>query len=181
VTIVVANHSVRVGDRLELTRTTRLDGPQIYGRDYLNGTVFEVIRVYGQSVHTRPIGLRNNQIVILRDHHTERLRVLAAGEQAKKSRAYGTMPEGVEGLIDPRDPGLQWFWDDVSAYAEESSYCSVFDTVLKELGLPPRKTMHTATINHKGLDLTARIMARTQEEANELLKKQLEEPSEQSE
>lgn len=85
-------------------------------------------------------------------------------------RRRGTPPEG---MIAPDDPRLEWMWDDISEYAQDSQYCDVFDKVLRELHLPPRKRKFHAVGDLNGLNITAQIMAKNQREANEELARRL--------
>lgn len=112
------------------------------------------------------IWVNNSELVSIDDQPSD--------PDAPRPRKLGVKPEGDEHL-DPNDPRLAWFWDDVSAYAAKSSYCGVFDTILKELHLPARKQMFTPTVRFNGMNVSASIMARSNTEASELLKKQLDE------
>lgn len=94
---------------------------------------------------------------------------LAIDGSVPRKRRLGEKPEGDE-FLDPNDPRLAWFWDDVSTYAAKSAYCSVFDQILRELHLPPRKQQWRAkgTIGDD-IEVFADIVAVSQKEANEIL------------
>lgn len=89
----------------------------------------------------------------------------AADGSGKTYRPLGTKPEGDE-YLDPRDPRLDWFWDDVYKYAERSRYCGEFDSILKALKLPARPQEFRVNRNlDNGLSINAVIRARSAEEA----------------
>lgn len=78
-----------------------------------------------------------------------------------------------EGMLDPNDPRLEWFWDRLSEYAEKRNYCSEYDSIIAQLGLPPRKRTHAVEINVNGVIFNAKAMARTVEEAQEIARNAL--------
>lgn len=88
-------------------------------------------------------------------------------QPAGGKRRLGTPPEGG---ISPADPALQWLWDDISEYANDKHWCSEYDRLLRSLGLPPRKQTYNATKNlGGGMVVSARIMASSLTEANQIL------------
>lgn len=98
---------------------------------------------------------------------------LAIDGSVPRVRRLGEKPEGDE-FLDPHDPRLEWLWDDVSAFAAKSQYCDVFDGILKQLNLPPRKQSYKAkgTLGND-IEVSADIIARSQQEANEILAERL--------
>ena len=89
-----------------------------------------------------------------------------------EQRKLGQKPEGDE-YLDPRDPRLDWFWDDVSRLAPRTQYCDTFDRILSQLGLPPRKKEFTARAKLDGFTVTGTVMARTQAEADQMFQAQV--------
>lgn len=87
-----------------------------------------------------------------------------------EGRRRGTPPEGGIAADDPR---IEWLWDDISEYAERSQYCGTFDTILRDLHLPPRKRKFAALGEIGGLQITAQVMAKNQREANEELARRI--------
>lgn len=87
-----------------------------------------------------------------------------------KSRKLGEVPEG---MIDPKDPRLKWFWEDAAKYANRQGYCAMYDQIVTALGAPARPRDITVTITHNGVQLTATIEATSEKEAKELLKAKL--------
>lgn len=84
-----------------------------------------------------------------------------------------SLPEGVA-LIGIDHPGIQWLWDDMGRYAQEQGYCSQYDALCVKLGIPGRPREFKVTNNIAGIDISAHVMARSQREANEMVKKALE-------
>lgn len=111
--------------------------------------------VSGMAINAFSIWIRNDQ--------------LALDGTMPRKRKLGEKPEGDE-YLDPRDPRLEWFWDDISEYANKSSYCSTFDDILSHLNLPGRKKQYVGSIKLDGLDISARVTARSQQEADQLVR-----------
>lgn len=83
---------------------------------------------------------------------------------APKRRKLGHKPEGDE-YLDPRDPRLEWFWDDVTEYTQPR-YCGTLDEILKGLDLPARKQKFNVTADLNGMTISGQVLARTQAEAS---------------
>jgi hypothetical protein len=79
--------------------------------------------------------------------------------------------EDVE-LIGIDHPGLQWLFNDMGAYAEQQGYCSQYDALCVKLGIPGRPRDFTV----KGIQLSTTVKARSQREANDLVKEALTSP-----
>jgi hypothetical protein len=110
------------------------------------------------------IWIPNDALVSIDDHPSD--------PDAVRPRRLGEKPEGEE-FISPTDPRLEWFWDDVSAFAAKSQYCGTFDTILKALGAPARKQLFRPTIVFNGLNISGEVMARSIAEADKMLREQL--------
>jgi len=139
----------RVGGYAHRTVTLRPDDTATVTRA---GNMMALVRVEGQGS------------IWVENAYLQLAGLTAAG------RRRGTPPEGG---ISPDDPNLQWLWDDISEYAEKSDYCNVFDKILRDLGLPPRKRKFAAVGDLNGLSVTAQIMAANQREANEELARRI--------
>lgn len=92
--------------------------------------------------------------------------------ETSANRRLGQKPEGDE-FLDPRDPRMEWFWDDLSIWAKSNNYCGEYDRILAQFQLPARKRDFTGTASLGALRLSATVMARSQREANEIVEAQL--------
>jgi hypothetical protein len=84
-------------------------------------------------------------------------------------RRLGKKPEGDE-FIDIDHPGIQWLWDDMGEYADKQGYCSQYDALCVKLGIPGRPRDFSVTTVINGLSLSTTVKARSQKEANELVR-----------
>lgn len=86
-----------------------------------------------------------------------------------RPRRLGQKPDGDE-YLDPNDPRLLWFWDDVAKYADRSNWCSTFDSLAAELNVPGRKRDISLTIIvGNGIEAKTTVKARSHKEARDLL------------
>jgi hypothetical protein len=85
------------------------------------------------------------------------------------------LPEGVP-LIGIDHPGIQWLFDDMGKYATEQNYCSQYDALCVKLGIPGRPRDFTVRTTVKGIQLSTSVKARSQREANQIVKDALAEP-----
>lgn len=90
---------------------------------------------------------------------------IAAAKAAKpKPRKIGVAPEG--DFIAPDDPRIAWLWEDAEKIATRHGYCGYYDQITESLGIPGREREFSVRIKVNGIDLTGRVMARTQKEAD---------------
>ena len=85
-----------------------------------------------------------------------------AGETHPESR----VPEG---SIAPNDERLSYLWDRASALAVRRGLCAEYDSICEELGIPGRVRSFTVKVSRNGIDLSAKVKARSQKEAEELV------------
>lgn len=86
-------------------------------------------------------------------------------------------PEGVE-LIDVDHPGIQWLFDDLGAYADGKGWCSEYDRLCRDVGIPGRPQDYNVTRTLNGIQIRATIKARSQQEANDMFAKAMSAPAE---
>jgi len=92
----------------------------------------------------------------------------AAAAAKPKPRKIGVPPEG-EDVILPTDPRLKWLWDDANKLASNSGYCSVFDRIADQLGIPGRLRDIIVNTKVNGVDISATVRARSTGEAEQIL------------
>ena len=82
-----------------------------------------------------------------------------------------TLPElrVPEGSIAPNDERLSYLWARASAIADRRGLCQEYDSICEELGIPGRVRSFTVKVSRNGIDLSAKVMARSQKEADELV------------
>jgi hypothetical protein len=86
-------------------------------------------------------------------------------------RPLGEVPEGSIAADDPR---LDWLWEDAERVANMSGFCTEYDKLLKELNLPGRLRTHTVKmLTGDGIEIVAKVKARSLRQAEERLRKQL--------
>lgn len=91
------------------------------------------------------------------------------------SREESGLPEDVE-IIGYNHPGIQWLFDDMGKYADDQGWCPQYDALCAKLGIPGRPRDFTVRTTVKGIALSTTVKARSQREANELVKTALAEP-----
>ena len=74
-----------------------------------------------------------------------------------------------EGSIAPDDERLSYLWERASAIAERRGLCGEYDSMCDELGIPGRLRTFTVKVSRNGIDLSAKVKARRQKEADELV------------
>lgn len=85
---------------------------------------------------------------------------------APKPRKLGEVPEGDHIAIG--DPRIQWIFDDMATYADNSGYCSTYDTLADELGIPGRPRDFTISETINGFVIKKKYKARSRVEAQAL-------------
>lgn len=83
-------------------------------------------------------------------------------------RRLGEKPEDTNEMtyIGIDHPGIQWLWDDLGKYATKQGYCPTYDALAAEIGIPGRIRTFTARAAIGGIEITSKVQARSQKEAN---------------
>lgn len=160
----VAERGFVVGDQVEMIddqRANVMGGG--YGTYHLpRGTIFTVTRLFNFDVVVRgPLGPNSED----RSVQISKTWVRLVDPNRPAPRKLGVKPEG-EGIIGIDDPGIQWLWDDMGAYATREGYCSQYDALCIKLGIPGRPREFKVTQTVGDIPITAHVMARSQAEAN---------------
>lgn len=152
----ITNPQVVVGELLTITnriRSSRADGYS--NHNFEHGDEVEVRRV-----NTNRTLLRWNNFSWWVDNGD----LNAQDPNAPTPRRLGQVPEGG---IDPNDPGLAWLWEDAATLAKLHSYCSTYDFLAAQLGIPGRPRNFTVSRTINGLTVKGTFMATSQKAANE--------------
>lgn len=178
----LVDQRVRVGDRVRViqngahTRQNTSERFQVTFEDEL-----EVTRVYSNTLMVRTVAARavNGSY---RDIGYQRVSFSIPRWQLTmwdpnaprppEPRKLGKKPEDTEEqtFVAVNDPGIQWLFDDMGAFAEAQGYCSQYDALCAKLGIPGRPREFSVTHAVNGIEVTARIRARSQREANEIVR-----------
>ena len=86
----------------------------------------------------------------------------------KPPRRLGEKPDDTEEMtyIGIDHPGIQWLWDDLGKYATKQGYCPTYDALAAEIGIPGRVRTFTARATIGEIEITSKMQARSQKEAN---------------
>ena len=87
-------------------------------------------------------------------------------ENAGETKPETHVPEG---YIAPDDERLSYLWDRAAAIAERRGFCEDYDSICEELGIPGRLRTFTVKVFGNCIDLSAKVEARCQKEADELV------------
>ena len=149
------NNSVKVGDYVRFLNGSK--GLVVYGwgplYEPLPYTYYRVTRVYSKRIQVTGESI----FTIDKSYITEN-----AGETYPELR----VPEG---SIAPNDERLSYLWDRASAIADRRGLCGEYDSICEELGIPGRVRSFTVKVSRNGIDLSAKVKARSQKEADELV------------
>ncbi len=77
------------------------------------------------------------------------------------------------GSIPVDDPRLDYLWVHAAEIAKEMHLCSDYDKFADKLGIPGREREINVKVNVNGVDVSAKITARSRPEAERLLKAKL--------
>lgn len=190
----LVGEEVSVGDRVQVNRLMerqyRLNTNDRY--DLREDEVFVVTRVNSSTLNIRgPKQVRDTRY----PHNTADRDVSFAVDRMflrfqdpnyvppPPPRKLGRVPtheearleEDVE-IIGIDHPGIQWLFDDMGRYATEQGYCPQYDALCIKLGIPGRPRDFTVRSTVKGMVLTTTVQARSQREANQIVKDALAEP-----
>ena len=189
---LVGEH-VRVGMAVVANKEL-LDQYRVNTNDRLNiaaGDRFTVTRVYDTNVMVR--SERRYQVRV--SYHQENRNVSFSLNKSDlmfedpnyvpppPPRRLGKVPtheesgldEGVE-VIGYGHPGIQWLFDDMGKYADSQGWCPQYDALCAKLGIPGRPRDFTVRTTVKGIALSTTVKARSQREANDIVKAALSEP-----
>ena len=148
------NNSVKVGDYVRFLKGSEglvVDGSGVLVP--LANTYYRVTRVYSQRIQVTGESI----FTIDKSYITEN-----AGETHPELR----VPEG---SIAPNDERLAYLWDRASAIADRRGLCGEYDSICEELGIPGRVRSFTVKVSRNGIALSAKVKARSQKEADELV------------
>lgn len=95
-----------------------------------------------------------------------------ADPEAERPRKWGQKPEDTDEItyIGVDHPGIQWLWDDLGLWANTSQYCSTYDSIVEQFGIPGRKRKFNAKVQFGAAEFSGQVEARSQEEADRLLR-----------
>ena len=150
------NNSVKVGDYVRFLKGSEgrvVDG---CGSQYNNpcpDTYYRVTRIYSKRIQVTGESIFTIDKSCIAEN---------AGETHPESR----VPEG---SIAPNDERLSYLWDRASALAVRRGLCAEYDSICEELGIPGRVRSFTVKVSRNGIDLSAKVKARSQKEAEELV------------
>jgi len=91
----------------------------------------------------------------------------------KEPRKLGEIPEDDPNAISPSHPGLRWFWEDAAKLATKMGHCATYDTMCDQLGVPGRERDFTVKLTINGIEVSSKVKAHSQKEADELVKTKL--------
>lgn len=160
------------GQRVRLVENTYRNPVGYWNGESLDadtlGTVQEVktnkVRVtLDGKTHIQYGELRNKFFWIEKD--------LLAPTDGPLPRQLGEVPE--DG-ISPKDPRIQWLWEDAAKLAKRKGYCAQYDALTSALGIPGRpRNFKVSIVLADGITASATQRARTKEEAEELVREKL--------
>lgn len=87
-----------------------------------------------------------------------------------KPRKLGEAPQGSIPIDDPR---IAYIWDDAKKAATQAGYCSYYDTLVAKLGAPGPVKSWSVNRTIKGIAVTIKAEARTQNQADAIVSEQL--------
>ena len=150
------NNSVKVGDYVRFLKGSEgilLGG---WGSVYnpCPDTYYRVTRVYSRRIQAAA-GIEAFTI--------DKSRI---AENAGETYPKTPIPEGA---IAPDDERLSYLWDRAAAIADRRGLCEEYDSICDALGIPGRVRSFTVKVFRNGIDLSAKVKARSQKEADELV------------
>jgi hypothetical protein len=169
-----------VGDLVEIDSDREQTFPRI-GNAYGNlgvrpGVELTVTRVFSEQIIVRgPILRTGGGLMADASVQVDKSRFRLVDPNRPLPRKLGTKPEGEE-FIGIDHPGLQWLFNDMGAYAEREGYCGQYYALCIKLGIPGRPRDFTVRTTVKGIHLSTTVKARSQREANQIVKDALADP-----
>lgn len=149
-------------------------------RERADALQLRVTRVYEDSVLARgPLyGTSRNVTIRVGRHAIATVNGVdpRTGEVPIPPRPWGTPPEDTDEqtYIHQDDPGIQWLWEDLAAYAKSKSWCADYEALAERMGIPGREQEWVANATlADGTVVSSTINATTQERADEQLRTRL--------
>ncbi len=167
---------IRVGDRVTVRprnywRIGNASHRQIAVLERHNDTQLLVTRVYEATVYVRgPIHPNGGDASI----DVPRAEIISVnginpqtGQPPVIPRKLGVKPEDTEELthISVDDPRIQWLFQDMANFAEGKNWCSLYDELAEELGIPGREREWEVDVHRNGITMYATISARSETDA----------------
>ena len=149
------NNSVKVGDYVSFLKGSEGIVAYGWGSQYnpCPDTYYRVTRVYSKRIQVT-------------GRETFTIDKSSIAENAGETHPRTHVPEG---SIAPDDERLSYLWERASAIAERRGLCEEYDSICEELGIPGRVRSYTVKVSRNGIDLSAKVKARSQKEADELV------------
>ena len=150
------NNSVKVGDYVHFLNGSKglvVDGWGLAYEPPLPYTYYLVTRVYSKRIQV------TGESIFTIDKS-------CIAENAGETKPETHVPEG---SIAPDDERLSYLWDRAAVIAERRGFCEDYDSICEELGIPGRLRTFTVKVSRNGIDLSAKVKARSQKEADELV------------
>ncbi len=149
------NNSVKVGDYVRFLKGSEGLGVDGWGAvaEPSPDTYYQVTRMYSKRIQV------TGDYIFTIDKS-------CIAENAGETNPELRVPAG---SIAPNDERLSYLWDRASAIADRRGLCAEYDSICEELGIPGRVRSFTVEVSRNGIDLSAKVKARSQKEAEELV------------
>ena len=134
-----------------------------------------ITRVFAERVIVRGALIRGTDASIyVWRHHIETVNGVNP-TTGVAPRPLGTKPADTDEMtyIGLDHPGIQWLFQDMGAYADNKGWCSTYDDLARDLGIPAREEEHDVEVSHNGITISATIRATSLEQAEERLRAML--------
>lgn len=161
--------SLQVGDLCVMTQSRRFDVLNGYRHTFPAETELEIRKIGAGKVLMR--GEERSFWVDKFDFEERPLGdgvlpplIVPIDRSDPKYRALGQMPSPDH--LSPADPRLDWFWRDVAEFARKRGFCSEYDKIADQFGVPGREREFTVKRELSGLTVTTKVTARSQAEAD---------------
>ena len=148
------NNSVKVGDYVSFLNGSKGSVVDGWGLSYepLPYSYYRVTRVYSKRIQV------TGESIFTIDKS-------CIAENAGETKPETHVPEG---SIAPDDERLSYLWDRAAVIAERRGFCEEYDSICEELGIPGRLRTFTVKLKKNSLDLTIKLEAHSQKEAESL-------------
>lgn len=166
---------VRVGDRVQFIQNQQSYTQMSPSRRTFRvpaDEILEVTRVYNDSVNVRtitPRTFRQSYDTVTKNvsFQVDKRMLRWHDPDAPQPRKLGQKPEDTDEMIyvSTDDPGIQWLWEDMATFAEGKRWCSQYDELAAELGIPGRPDDHEVSITVNGVEFFTEIRAHSEAEA----------------
>lgn len=161
---------INVGDIITVNPDTRYDrAGDSYPRRLEVGSIhLRVTRVYTDKVMARGPLLGAGEEASVYVWRQDIVTVNEGGTVRKLGLKPEDTPEMTHIAID--DPRIQWLFDDMAEFATRQRYCSQYDQLCAQLGIPGRKRKFTGNTVIGGVTFRGDVEARSQEEADVMVR-----------